>query len=130
MADLVRWIFYDITDDVSYTFDINPGEGGTPSYKKKVTYTSTTAPNGKTLLFEGAREPQVLEWTGTIIEEDHLNSLHTWWDKEHQIRLTDDLGRVYHLIVTDFEPKRIRNAQRPWKHTYTMRATVIDWPAT
>jgi hypothetical protein len=128
MADLVRWTFYDIVDDVTYVFEINPSDGGTPAYKKHVTYTNTTAPNGKTLMFEGSREAQVLEWTGTILEQTHLEALAAWWSRSHQLRLTDDLGRTFYIVITDFEPKRIRNAQRPWKHTYTMRATVVNWP--
>jgi len=128
VTDLVRWVFYDIVDDVSYTFDINPSEGGTPSHKKHVTYTATTAPAGKTLIFEGARDARILEWSGTILEQVHHDALLAWWNKSHQIRLTDDLGRVWYLIIIDFEPKRIRNAQFPWKHSYTMRATVVDWP--
>ncbi len=128
MADLVRWTFYDIVTDTSYTFSINPSEGGTPSQKKHITYTATTAPSGKTLMFEGARDALILEWTGVIIEQAHLEAMQAWWNNSHQIRLTDDLGRVWQIIITDFEPKRIRNSERPWKHTYTMRATVVNWP--
>lgn len=129
MADVVRWIFFDLVNDDEYTFEINPDAGGTPGYVKHVTSTSTTAPNGKTLLFEGSREAQVLDWSGTILYETQFNAFVEWWTKEHQIRLTDDLGRVFYIIITDFVPKRIRNAQRPWKHSYTAKATIIDWPS-
>jgi len=130
MADLVRWTFQDQAASTSYTFAINPDAGGTPDYKKKMTYQNTTAPNGKTLIFEGSREVRTLEWSGTIIEQAHLEALQTWWDKERQILLTDDLGRQFWIFITEFTPKRVRNSQRPWKHTYSMKATIVDWPAS
>lgn len=129
MADLQRWTFYDTVTTETYTFEINPNDGGTPAYVKHVTYVNTTAPDGKALMFEGAREAQVLEFAGTILYETQMTAMRTWWDKEHQLLLTDDLGRQFHIIITDFTPKRVRNAQRPWKHTFTVKATVIDWPA-
>lgn len=124
---VVRWTFYDPIEVETYTFEINPNEGGSPSYKKTVGNQSTSAPDGKTLLFEGQDEVQTLQWSGVILTQAHYDKYVEWWQKRRQIRLTDDLGRQYWIYLTSFEPTRRRAATRPWKHDFNATATILDW---
>lgn len=124
---VVRWIFDDLTDSSSYTFPINPSEGGSPQYKKSINTQNTAAPDGKTLVFEGRDAPQTLSFSGTILDEAQYNAMVLWFNKRHQIKVTDDLGREFMVYITDFEPKRVRAVQHPWKHSYTVNYIVLDW---
>lgn len=124
---VVRWVFTDPTTSDEYEFDINPAEGGSPQFRKNIAYQNTSAPDGKVLMFEGRDATQELEITGTILEEDHYNALYEWWNKRHQVQVTDDLGREFMIYITAFEPKRERAIHYPWKHSFTMRYTELDW---
>lgn len=124
---VVRWRFDDPSSLESYTFAINPKDGGSPSYKKSFQYQNTSAPAGKVLVFQGRDDTQKLTWDGTILDEASFNALVTWWNKRNQITVTDDLGRVFTIIIESFEPKRVRAATAPWKHSYTLTATIVNW---
>lgn len=124
---VVRWRFDDPSDSSFHVFEINPDAGGSPSYIKNVGYQNTVAPGGKTLIYEGADQPQTLEFSGNILSQDEFNAFITWFNKRHQIKLTDDLGRQMYIYITEFTPKRVRASLFPWRHTYDVKATVISW---
>lgn len=126
---VVRWTFYDPTVPQTYTFEINPNTGGTPSYAKTLSTSSTVAPGGKTLIFEGADQVPKFEFSGTILTEAHFNAFVEWWDKRRQIRITDDLGREFWVYIESFTPTRVRAVHHPWKHTYNVVAQILDWPS-
>lgn len=123
-----RWTVYDPVTAVTWTFPINPHAGGTPSRRKRIDSQNTSAPGGKTLLFEGQDEVQEISCDGTILDQALHDALVAWWEKRYQVQLTDDLGRVMWVYLKTFEPKRARNAERPWKHQYTITAVILDWP--
>lgn len=123
-----RWLFYDPVEDETYTFEINPNDGGSPQFAKKITDQSTVAPGGKTLLFEGADEVQTLEFSGVILEQTQYDAFRLWWAKRRQIKVTDDLEREYWVYIKTFAPKRERAIHHPWKHSYSVTAVILDWP--
>jgi hypothetical protein len=123
---VVRWTFYDPTTLVTYTVPINPNDGGSPSYQKSIARQMTTAPDGKTLLFEGADQVQTLEFSGVLIEQAHYDAFVTWFNKRHQVKVTDDLQRTFWIYITGFAPKRQRAAKAPWKHQYSVSALILD----
>lgn len=125
----VKWKFDDLTDSSTYTFEINPNEGGSPQYKKTIQTANTAAPDGKTLIFEGRDEAQQLTFSGTILSQAQYDAMVTWFNKRHQVRITDDLNRAYMVYITSFEPKRVRAVHYPYKHTYTVNYIVVDWPS-
>lgn len=127
MPAVVKWTFFDPVTSETYTFDINPNTGGSPPYKKKMAYENTTAPDGKTLMFEGQDEVQQLEWSGVILSEDQHNKYIEWWQKRRQIQVTDDLGRQYWVYLTSYAPKRERARSYPWKHQIEVSATIVNW---
>lgn len=124
---VTRWIFEDPSASETYTWEINPRDGGSPQYEKTINYQNTTAPDGKTVIFEGLDKPLELEWSGVILSQDHYETLIEWFEKRRQIKLTDDLGRIYWVYITAFLPSRRRAVGRPYKHDYTMKATVLSW---
>lgn len=126
---VTKWTFYDATGPTTYTFAVNPKDGGSPTRRKNIQYKNTSAPDGKTLIFEGRDEPGVLSFSGVILQQAELEAFETWFDKRRQIRITDDLGRQYWVYITSFEPKRERAIHYPYKHSYTIEATILDWPS-
>lgn len=123
----VVWQFYDPQTAENYSFTVNPAEGGTPTRKKNITKIKTTAWNAKPLLFEGADEPLQFAWSGVLLTQEQLQAYITWFNKRTQVRLTDDLGRVFYLYIIKFAPKRERAAHHPWKFSYAAEAIALDW---
>lgn len=124
---VVRWTFEDPVTLEEYEFDINPNAGGTPAYEKSFEYERTSAPDGKVIVFEGRDAPQKLEFSGVILEQAHYDAFVEWWQKRYQISVTDDLGRTFSIILEKFNPTRVRAYHYPWKHNYTVTATIVDW---
>lgn len=124
---VVRWEFTDPVTLESYEFEINPSEGGSPASKKNLSYINTAAPEGRALAFEGRSAVKTGSFKGTILTEAHYNAIEYWFNKRNQIYMTDDLGRTTTIYVTDFEPRRVRSVQHPWKHEYSVNYAVIDW---
>ena len=125
---VVKWTFLDLTDSSVVTLDINPDAGGSPQYKKTLTTQSTLAPGGKTLIYEGADSAPTISFSGTILTLALYNKFVTLFNKRHQIQLTDDLGRVYVVYLTDFQPVRVHHAGNFFFQTYTCIALIVDWP--
>lgn len=125
---VIRWTIHDPVELETYEFHLNPREGGSPQYGKRFTYQNTSAPGGLTLIFEGQDEVQELSWDGVILEQEHYDKLLEWWDKRRQLLLTDDLGREMWIYIQSFQPKRVRSALHPWKHTYSCKAVILSWP--
>lgn len=125
---VVRWIFYDPGTSETYVFPINPHTGGSPGYVKNFTFQNTAAPDGKTLVFQGRPESQTLEFEGVVFQQTELEAFVSWWRKNNQITVTDDLGRIFRIVIQEFTPKRERAVHFPWKHSYTCRAVIVDWP--
>lgn len=127
---LVRWKLFDPVESVTFTFQLNPQSGGSPSFKKRINYQNTSAPGGLTLIYEGQDEVREIEWEGVILEQAHYEALYLWWDRRRQLLLTDDMGREFWVYLQTFEPKRVRSALHPWKHTYSMKAVILSWSVT
>lgn len=125
---VVRWVFEDPVTLDSYTFAVNPSEGGSPAFNKNITYQVTAAPDGKVISFEGRDHPRTLEFSGVLFTEAEFDAFHEWWDKRYQVNVTDDLGRTFTIQINTFEPQRRRAIQHPWKHDYRISATIVDWP--
>lgn len=124
---VVRWTFYDPVTVETYTFHINPNDGGSPQYEKSVTFQNTSAPDGKAIIYEGQDAPTTLEWSGAILEEAHYDKYIEWFQKRRQVQLTDDLGRQYWIYITSFRPHRKRSRFLPYRHDFTATAIILDW---
>lgn len=125
---VVRWSFYDPFTTDTYVFEINPNDGGSRQFKRNFAYQNTAAADGKTLVFEGRAQQQSVDFSGTLLTQAQFDAFQTWWAKGNQILMTDDLGRASWIVIEEFTPKRVRAVQYPWKHTYNIKATVVDYP--
>jgi hypothetical protein len=123
----IAWVFTDLVTAETYSLPINPNDGGSPSYKKNIVYQNTAAPDGNVLMFEGRDDPKTSSFKGVLLTEDQYNTFVEWFEKRHQIQITDDLGRTFVCYITSFDPTRRRSAIHPWKHEYTCEYTIIDW---
>lgn len=124
---VVRWILTDPTDLSTYEFDINPSDGGSPTYSKNINYSNTAGQGGNVLMFEGRDAVKQFTVTGTILTQAHYEAMITWFSKRHAITVTDDLGRTFSIYITAFTPRRRRSALYPYKHDYTLAYTELDW---
>jgi hypothetical protein len=129
MAARVAWVFRDLhnlTTPEEYAWEVNPREFDI-GYRKSVQYETTTAPDGRALIYEGQDEVKKINFSGTILVEDQYDAMIYWFSKRYQLQLEDDLGRLFSIYITSFQPKRERSSQYPWKHSYTCEALVLDW---
>ena len=123
----VPWKFNSInSDDVDeYIFAINPLESTVPSLAKTMTSSSTTA--GRNIVFQGRDAIGTLSCSGTILYQAHYEKLLEWAQKEKQVKITDDLNNSYWVFITSFTPTRQPSSSHPWRHEFSLEATVLDW---
>lgn len=126
-----RWRFFDPVTFDDVAIFLNPQELRLPDREKSITVNEATAPDGKIILAEGAhRKPATLGFVGVALTLDQATFLETWYDKEYQVRLTDDFARewwIYIYKLTFTRPKT--KPSHPELHRYTMDAYILDWPS-
>ena len=122
-----RWSFEDPVAVETYSFEINPNEGGSLQYEKKITYQDTIGYLGNTLIFEGSDAPQTMEFSGVLLSQEQHETFINWFQKRRQILVKDDLGRTYVIYITKYAPKRNRRRSHPWHHSYTISAIVLNF---
>lgn len=124
---VVRWVFTDPTDASTYTFSINPSQGGSPQYRKTLSYQATAAPGGKVLAFEGRDQVKTYSVQGVVLEQADYEAMILWFSKRYALQVTDDLGRTFDIYITEFLPERQRSALYQYKHRYTLNYIELDW---
>lgn len=112
----------------SYTFEINPNEMGSPMPVRQVQVQGTTAVNGQTLMWEGARQPATLQFGGTLLTYEQYNALRHWtYERKGRLFLWDHFGRRMVVVLHNFSPVPVRTTGRfRWRHTWTIDCTVIS----
>lgn len=123
-----RWSFFDPNTDTTYDFEVNPNAGGSPGRSRKMIYTPTAAADGKTLAFEGRADPRTFDFSGVILHQSQYEAIDSWAEIRNQIKITDDLAREFWVVFESWVPKRERARHFPWKHSYTAKVTILDWP--
>lgn len=111
----------------SYTFEINPNDGGTPSVQKNITASQSTGPNRNPILQEGNSAAPQMPFSGVILTQEHLEALETWFDRRVFIKLTDDLGREFYGVFSRLDPRRVRRASNFWYHTFDAELTIAAY---
>jgi hypothetical protein len=124
--DRVPWIFTDIATGDEYEFAVNPLDADIPDSPSKNITTKYTA-SGLPINTEGRRAVSEFSFSGTILYEEHFNKMNEWFDKSTQINLSDDLGRKYWIVLTNFSPTRRYKPEYPWMHEYSANAVVLSW---
>lgn len=120
-----RWTLYDPVLNETWTFAMNPAEGGEPGFELAVNSLGTTAPDGDPIFFAPQPTPQDMQFNGTILALGELANFFTACRKVRAMKLTDDLGRAYWVLISKFAPSRKRVVNRPYKASYDMTAKII-----
>lgn len=119
----VRWIFKEVVSGVTYTLPMNPNQGGTPTRQRQIYLGTTSGPGGKTIVQSGRLQPSQMTFSGLTLTQEHYEKLDEWASKNTLIEIEDDLARKFRGIFITFNPERVRNATRPWRHRF--QATFI-----
>lgn len=122
---VVRWTFQDLQTDEVWTFPFNASEGGTPKESKSIDIQSSTGINAQPILFEGPRKPKTGTFSGTTITQEHHEKFKEWFTKPYPIRFTDDLHRVFDIVIQDYDPTRVRAPRQPWRHKYVITYIIL-----
>lgn len=123
----VKWVFEDFWNGGTYTFEINPNEGGSPSVTKNIHAAQNTGPNRTGILQEGTSQISSIAFSGVVITQTQYEAMETWFDKRVLIKLTDDLGRTFYGVFSKWNPKRQRRASHQWYHTYDAEFQVVAY---
>lgn len=123
-----RWTLYDPNLTETFEFEYNPSEGGFPSLAKNVTSEGTVAPDGRIILYEGARAAQEIDWKGVFLTKDERDNFIAWYEKPYQVKLTDDLGEERWIYIDRLVPVRKHVVNREVKYEYTLHAYVVNVP--
>jgi hypothetical protein len=127
IENLVRvpWVFIDPVNSDEYEFAVNPLDASVPSVEKTVTTKYTT--DGTPINVEGRPSAQTMDFSGTILYEEHFVKMNEWFEKSTQIALVDDLARTYWVVIVSFSPTRRYTPEYPWMHEYSCTANILSW---
>lgn len=121
-SERVAWEFYDGT--TTYRLPVNPNAATMPEKKRNLTYQPTSC--GGQITYEGRRSPNILSFSGDILEEGQYNAFRLWMYKRKQVRITDDLDRSFWVYLTSFSPTRQKSQEYDWMMTYSAEAFILD----
>lgn len=123
MAGVRRWRFQ--AEGETYTVPLNPN-AMTPLFPTRAITARPVVHGDKVLLFEGSTPPTNWQFSGDILDEAHHEALRHWvYDITQRVMIRDHYGRDIECVLTQFEPVPKRALNRPWRHTYTIRALVL-----
>lgn len=128
MAEVVRWKFTDVYEvggaPFTYSFDINPNEASSGMMEKQLNSTANAGPRRGVILQEGRMSAPVLQFSGIILTQQHLEAVELWYAKRVLIDLDDDLGRRFRGAFTSFSPQRPYRSRNFWYHTFSAQFTA------
>lgn len=126
-ADVLRWRFTDPSTGEQWTVPINPNQMSSPHRGKQMVYAHGTH-IGEHRIRAVQTPGEIVHWEfgGVIRTKRHHDDLHYWAEKEHEVEISDHLGRTFEVIIEEFRPEdRTPRAEVPWRMTYTMRAMIL-----
>lgn len=116
---------YSTGSAVDLVFPVNPKEFTHPDVSATVKNDQTVATSGSVVMFMGRRPVPTMQFGGSIRSEQQYNDLDTWMHKWNALKLTDDQGSTWTIIITKYQPKRRRKANNQWLYDYTVDASVV-----
>lgn len=129
------WSFYDpLTDDL-YVWPVNPHtDSGSHAISKNPGYSVKAGSHRNasgfdeisTIVYSTGPDIERFSYSGFVYTEDHLEKMIEWCSKDYAVELTEDLGRTFLIIIENFNLKRVRSRQTPWKHSYDFSGYVLD----
>lgn len=131
----VAWTFTDPVTTEVYRWEVNPREdAGSHSINRTVGYATQAGMRRgtggddrmDTILFESNVQQETFSYTGYVYTAQHYAIMVDWCSRDYPLQLTDDLGRSWLVMVTQFTPSRVRSRQSRYKHAYTFSGIVLE----
>lgn len=118
----VAWTLTDYStgSPVVFQFPINPNEFSPPPRQANIQTELGTAPNAAPILFQGRDTITRGSFSGLVNTETFYLNLKSWLDKWYVLELTDDQGRQWDILVTQYEFSRVRRASNQWRFDYSV----------
>lgn len=110
---------------VVYSFEINPNDFTPPGRTANFKEEQVTAPNGNTILFQGRDSVKTGTMSGAVLTQQQYSDIQTWGNKWVPLTLTDDLGNSWDIVIRSLKWKRLKRANNPYRHDYTIEFTVL-----
>lgn len=126
---VVKWVLQDPTSGgVNYLFPINPSKMSPPHAARVFVTEHSTAPDGRTLTFEGA--PVGVDWQieGVCRTQDFHDTLETFLALPRRLYLIDHLRRAWTVSLEDVKWSRLAEAYNDWAFTYQMKTIIYAGP--
>lgn len=118
-----RWKFTDVHQKggapYEYVFKVNPNEASSGIFEKTMNAETNAGPRRGVILQEGRNSPPILNFSGILFKQEHLEKLELWYAKRILIDLDDDLDRRFRGIFSAFSPERPYRSGNFWYHTYS-----------
>jgi len=124
---MARWVFTDNVLATTYTMEMNPNSGGTPTFNKTLTSSTPSGPSGDAIVFEGQDEPRQFSAGGIVSTQAQLDALQTWYDKHYQVKVVDDLSRTFWIYIIELKFERAGRQRHQYRHTFKMSYVELDW---
>jgi hypothetical protein len=127
-----RWIFHDPVASETVTVPINPDGMTSPEAPaKNVRFgngkATDVAAASRTTTFLNKPPSRDWEFSGAIRDEAHYNLLRDWTAKTNDVTITDHLGRVWRVYITDFVPTdRKPTPFVPWRLRYVVKVKILE----
>lgn len=125
---LVRWTLWDPNINQTFTFHLNPSEGGDFGIDKNFGWTETLAPDGDPIFYQGQNNPQETSVKGVFLSLEQRNNMMAWAGKNTQLKLTNDLGEEMWIYIRKLTPRRKHVVSRPYKADYDMTYVICSVP--
>lgn len=124
----IKWTLTDSVIGDSYTFNANPNSDE-ESYQKNLQFEAVVLPGNLPLLYEGQDTPTTVTFNGTLISQTQWQTFVSWFNRRHQVLLTDDRGYSRFIYIYQLQGTRKPSAQFKWRIDWQMTAYLIG-PAT
>lgn len=121
-----RWVLRDTVTNETYTFSQNPSTVTSfePAYQ-----TETEVRSGRDARILAQRQrPAPTEWSfgGKYRTSEIYDALESWCSRSNLLELTDHLGRVFQLVLTEFIPEEFPPTKKiAWWGTYEVKGKLI-----
>lgn len=110
---------------VVWTFPVNPNSFKHPGRSSSLSQQRTVSTTGNTIVFQGADSPKQLSFSGIVNSETFYDQLTAQLDKWYTLKLTDDQGDYWYIVVKDYTMVRVRRALNQYRFDYAVTAIVL-----
>ena len=124
---MAKWTITDYSTGTEsvWTFPVNPNTFKAPGRKSTTKQEMATASSGGTILFQGRDGTREISFAGVINSETFYNELSAQLDKYNALRITDDQGQSWDVVIKSYQMTRIRRALNQWRYDYEVKAIIV-----